>query len=97
MLVTVFEKWILKGIRNIFGQLDNYSLFHPRRARVGKILVILLIILGGAACFFLCAYMAWRAGKETQMQTYVLLGLIWLVRMTFIIVMFLAFGPIDLD
>ena len=78
LLEDLFGELFFKNIRKIFEHLEDYSLFHPRKALVGKVALYLLITLGGTAWFALRARIAWAAGEETWMQLYLIFGLVYL-------------------
>ena len=59
--------------------MEECSLFHPRRAAVGKALILLLIVLGGTGWFALRAWIAWKAEDATRMQLNLILGLLYLL------------------
>ena len=84
LLEDLFGDLIIKGIRRVYDQLHDYSLFHPRRAAVGKALILLLIVLGGTGWFALRAWIAWKAEDVTRMELNLILGLLYLVTIGFV-------------
>ncbi len=84
LLEDLFGDLIIKGIRNVYDHLSDYSLFHPRLATAGKVLLFLLITLGGTAWFAIRAQMAWAAGENTQMQIFLAGGLMFLALCGFV-------------
>ena len=84
LLEDLFGDLIGKGIRRVYDQLNDYSLFHPWRAAVGKALILLFIVLGGTGWFAFRAWIAWKAEDVTRMQLNLILGLLYLVTIGFI-------------
>lgn len=78
LLEDLFGDLIIGGIRRVYDQLNDYSIIHPRRARAGKVLVFLLVVLVGTGWFALKAWLAWKAEDITWMQRNLILGLVYL-------------------
>ena len=83
-LEDLFGDLIIKGVRNVSEQLEDYSLFHPRLAVAGKVLLFLFIVLGGTAWFGIRARIAWAAGEQSRMQLYLICGLLYLLLIGFV-------------
>jgi len=84
LLEDLFEDIIFKGIRNVYEHLSDYALFHPRLAAAGKVLLFLLVTLGGTAWFAFRAVVSREMGKSSQMQIYLASGAVYLIFCIFV-------------
>ena len=83
-LEDIFGDLIIKSVRNVSEHLEDYSLFHPRLAAAGKVLLYLFVTLGGTAWFAIRARIAWEAGEQSQMELYLICGLSYLLLIGFL-------------